>query len=141
MDRSALNFPTPAAFAPELYRLRAEVETLREENTQLRHELGAGDNLEFRAKCKAILGLRPAAAQLLHIVCKGKAQSQSALMLAYAGHKYESPAYPVIRVQMNIIRRALKPHGVEIHPVYGKGFRMTPENRLRVEELLGVTIG
>lgn len=133
--------PIHPMHAPEIIRLRGEVEALREEVRQFRDEFGAVPGDMFIVQCKAVLGLSASRAKLLSILLEGRARSNGGLLLAYSDGKRERPDVGLIKTLVANLRTALAPHGITIDISWGHGYFMTPEAREKVRALLGVVQG
>lgn len=118
--------------------LMEECETLREENRQLRQQLGLIGPTEKLVRCRDVFGLtRGQAEMLMALVRSGRTMSAEQLLDAAPSRDVvDERTAGLVHVQMVRVRRALRPHGIAIDSIRGLGFRLDEANRARVRELL-----
>jgi len=118
--------------------LMEECETLREENRQLRQQLGLIGPTEELVRCRDVFGLtRGQAEMLMALVRTGRAMTFEQILEAMTPRDRAAVRDDnLIKVQMSRLRKALRPHGIAIDSIRGLGFRLDEANRARVRELL-----
>ena len=57
----------------------------------------------------------------------------AALYVSKQGHK---PDPKILRETLRVIRRQLRPHGIEIQTVFGKGYTMPSKSKVKLKELI-----
>jgi hypothetical protein len=117
------------------------IEELEEENRQLRNLLGAEPQFEFVVACREKLDLQPAYAKFLSILVQGRIRTHEGLWTAYSATMHNPPALGIIKVLVVGLRKALRPHGINIKTVWGEGFLMSAEDRAKVRQILGMEAG
>ena len=108
--------------------LMDEVETLREENRQLRQALLCHDALPqawnlAKREAELFRAILAAAPHTLHY---------ERAMIALYGDRSDPPCVDGLSVLLNYLRARLRPHGIEIACQRGRGFYLDAENLARV---------
>ena len=108
--------------------LMDEVETLREENRQLRQTQFCPDTLPqaWRLSKREAELFRAILAAAPHTLYRERA------MVALYGDRNDPPCVNGLSVLLNSLRAWLRPHGVEIACQRGRGFYLDAENLARV---------
>jgi len=116
-------------------RLREEIETLKEENRQLREDIVGIDSGLLRFLSKQQAGL-------LTGICKRTVAPYAFLDHITEEHgkynRYEGDRHQNLRTKVAVckLRHKLKPYGIEIGIMRGVGYFIDDENRTRLNELL-----
>ncbi|CAN7583295.1 winged helix-turn-helix domain-containing protein [Devosia sp. LjRoot16] len=117
--------------------LRDEVEFLREENRQLKERLGLSPDNQFFLEARYRLRLQPQVARVLAALMGSPMVSKGELLEAMCDG-WEERELKNVDVRIFHLRKALRPHGVEIETIWGQGYRLVPEMKTRVRQLLGL---
>lgn len=136
MPNAALRQPHHPSIAPELLRLRAENEELRETVRQLMDGLGADPDRDFVRRCRSVLGVTPSRARMLAVLLAGKVRDKESMLLAYAVNRRDPPEIKIVDTLVRYLRVALAPYQIQIQTEWGVGYFLTPENRARIIALL-----
>lgn len=128
--------PIHPRHAPEIIRLRDEIDLLREENRQLRDQIGASDDALFARHCRELFFISKSRARLLSILMAGKTQSREGIWLAYCNPAKDRPDIKIIDQQICSLRAALRPHGITIENVRCHGYHMSNASKALVTSLL-----
>ncbi|RYE48320.1 MAG: helix-turn-helix domain-containing protein [Hyphomicrobiales bacterium] len=115
--------------------LRDEVELLREENRQLKERLGLSPTTQFFLEARRRLELQPQTARVLAALIGGPLVSKAELLEAMCVG-WEERELKNVDVRIFHLRKALRPHGIEIETIWGTGYRLVPEMKARVRALL-----
>ena len=113
---------------------RARAEALEAENETLRYRLAEAMSI-FESKCKtpAEWGLTSQQARIFAALLSSEiATHQQIRSAAFFGAEETEWARQHIACQVTRMRAKLKPFGMEIHPVYERGYRMTGAKKIRV---------
>lgn len=112
-------------------RIVEENEELREQVRQLQELLG------LTIEVPLMLGLTGKEAALLGFLMKRDLVTKEAAMIVLYGDRLdELPEEKIIDVFVCKMRPKLAPVGIEIDTVWGRGYRMRPEMRAKLEALL-----
>lgn len=119
----------------------ARAEALQNENDRLRariEQLEAALGLTFLAPLE--WGLTGRQTRLFGALMAREILTKQAAMTALYTDVCDDdePQIKIIDVFICHIRRKVKPFGIEIHTVWGTGYRLTPESKARCLEQLGV---
>ena len=128
--------PIHPMHAPEIIRLRDQIDTLREENRQLRREIGAADDATFVRHCCQVFGVTKSRAHLLSVLMAAKVNSKQGLLLAYSDPARETPDIKIITTLVSDLRAALKPHGITIDTAWGQGYSVPAESKAKIRALV-----
>ena len=117
------------SLAPVVASLQDQVDTLIEENRQLRSLLGAADDDKaIKAYCVAFQ-LAYSQAQLLAIIAKARTASIDRILALYqTKHDGVGATVELIRVHVHYIRKQLAGSGVWIRTLWGVGYTMDAES-------------
>lgn len=117
------------SLAPVVVSLQEQVDTLIEENRQLRSLLGAVDgDKAIKAYCQAFQ-LAYSQAQLLAIIAKARTASIERILAVYqTKHDGVGATVDLIRVHIHHIRKQLAGSGVWIRTLWGVGYTMDAES-------------
>lgn len=99
---------------------------LRELNQILGQEWSAPAVLALTRSEERILGA---------LVRSGKLLSMPQLYTAIYGERLDPPEPIILNVHIHRMRKKLRPHGVEIANVWGRGYRIAPEHLERLNAL------
>lgn len=120
-------------------RLRDRIDYLEAEVAFYKDMLAVPTDAIFIATARAKLRITPRAARVLHILTFSKRTSKEAMHHAYTnGAESAEDDEKIIDVQVYHVRKALKPHGIDVETIWGDGYRMTPEAKAAVLALLGI---
>jgi hypothetical protein len=116
--------------------LRRRLELVEAENADLRHILGFSDIKPLKYKK---LGLAPSGCYLLAALMARPMGTYDGLMFAL--HQYDADARAdmdpkIVQVQVCHMRRVLKTLGIIVTTVWGKGYKLEPEEKLKVAALV-----
>lgn len=112
--------------------LEHQVETLKEKVAALEAELTEGR----KASLPACLRLTAKECALLKMLYERAQVTRMTLWNELYSHLPNGGPEPkIIDVFICKMRRKLKPHGIGIETIWGQGYRMTPENKARLDEL------
>ena len=115
--------------------LEAENETLREQNRQLKEEIG------LAAQPPAMFGLTTQEAAIFGVLLANRAPRKSTFMAAlYSDGAYDDEAEEkIIDVFICKIRKKLKPFGIEIKTNWGESYEIPEVSKARARELMAET--
>jgi two-component system cell cycle response regulator CtrA len=114
--------------------LDAENETLREQNRQLKEEIG------LAAQAPPMFGLTTQEAAIFGVLLANRAPRKSTFMTAlYSDGAYDDEAEEkIIDVWICKIRKKLKPFGIEIKTNWGESYEIPGASKARVRELMAL---
>lgn len=99
--------------------LRDEVDMLRERLRQLERVIGVP------ATVPKSLGLRPLEAKVLsHLIRVPEATKESMMLALYSDNANNPPAPEVVAVVVCRLRKLLKPRGMDIETLWGRGYKL-----------------
>lgn len=113
--------------------LARENERLRDRIEELEAQLGARDDDVDRLR--RVLGIAPQRAKILGVLLKRGTVSYESLMVA-VWRNVEARNADVVKQHIVFVRRALAPHGIRIETEWGTGYRLAPDMRARLRELI-----
>jgi DNA-binding response OmpR family regulator len=70
------------------------------------------------------------------LTTSGICTKESLYAALYVSRKGSKPKPQVIREAIRVVRKQLKPHGIDIENVFGKGYIMNNENKAKLRELI-----
>jgi two-component system cell cycle response regulator CtrA len=116
--------------------LEAENETLREQNRQLREEIG------LAAQAPPMFDLTTQEAVIFGVLMSNRAPRKSTFMAAlYSDGAYDDEAEEkIIDVFVCKIRKKLKPFGIEIKTNWGESYEIPEASKARARELMGAQV-
>ena len=110
--------------------LERENERLREENARLRRMQTEVDILP------PLFGLTGREDALVSLLLAKEVATKDQLHFALYGHEVDGGAEPkIIDVFICKIRKKLKPFGIEIGTMWGRGYRLDPEMKARMRSM------
>jgi DNA-binding response OmpR family regulator len=118
-------------FAATCKQLRVEVDTLKEENRQLRGLLFGDAEIPWDWRLS-----RSQAAILRCLIAKPEVRYEAIEAAIYADREPPENVIGVVRAQMRYLRLKLKPKGIEIHNRSGFGYCLDPSTRSRLKHEL-----
>jgi DNA-binding response OmpR family regulator len=112
--------------------LEAENETLREQNRQLKEEIG------LAAQPPPMFGLTTQEAAVFGVLLSNRAPRRSTFMAAiYSDGAYDDEAgQKIIDVWICKIRKKLMPFGIEIKTNWGESYEIPEPSKARARELM-----
>jgi len=111
-------------------KLETENEELRERVRILEDMLG----MTFDAPLQ--LGLTEKEAKVLGLLTKVDMATKDAIMFhIYADRPNEVPEIKVVDVFVCKVRQKLKPYDISIQTIWGRGYRLTTQDKAKLEEL------
>lgn len=107
------------------------VVALEAENEQLREKiLALEEMLGLRLEVPLVLGLTSHEAKLFGFLLKREIATKEQAMHALYGHLPNSDVeIKIVDVFVCKARKKLKPHGIEIETVWGRGYRIPPSSK------------
>ena len=110
---------------------RDEVVRLRDRVAELEELVGTAEAVTDKY---ASLGLSKKARQCLGFVVKRSVAPRESMYAALYGSRLEcdSPEIGVLNVWMSKVRKALRPHGIEIKKVHGVGWSMSAADKAKL---------
>jgi two-component system, cell cycle response regulator CtrA len=112
--------------------LRGEIETLQERIIQLEEVIG------LRFDSPLMLGLTPSEAKLFGALLKREFLTREALLICLYGSVPSDDEVEIKIVDVFIckLRKKLRPFGIAIETMWGRGFYMTPAAKAAVDALV-----
>lgn len=115
-------------------RLKAENEALQDRVTYLMDALGSTLAMRF----PSAWALTGSERVVLAVLVKRDVASRDAIMAAlYSDQFGDEPDVAICNVFVCKLRKKLRPLGIEIKSVWGLGWRIEPEAKARIRELMG----
>lgn len=118
---------------------RARIETLEEENRQLKATIAGLTGRNEARKARKAFGLTEAEASIvMMLVTCGEAEYGQLQSSIYTDRHLVEILDPdwAIRSHMKRIRRKTRPYGVDFETVYGMGYRMTEASRAQARRAI-----
>ncbi|MBB6306245.1 helix-turn-helix domain-containing protein [Xanthobacter tagetidis] len=113
-----------------------ELDRLREENELLRLRVDELEGILLRPSLPACVRLTRKEEQVLSLLLARPLVSRADLMTAlYSLSVDDPPSERIIDIFILRVRRALKPHGIEIQTRWGQGWFLTNEDKERLRAL------
>ncbi len=109
-----------------------ELETLREQNRQLRSLLA---DPVTTANVYRKLGVTGTKAELLALLMKHERVSREMAMEAIYGHQADQPGETIVNVMLTHLRKILGLHAVVVQNIWGIGWFISPEHKKLIREL------
>lgn len=99
---------------------------------QLEEELGVSNS------CHLPFDLTRSEAMVFGVLMKNRAVRKSGFMLALYGDRLaDPPDIKVVDIMVCKTRKKLAPHGIEIRTVWGVGYEIPEESKVRARQLMG----
>lgn len=120
-------------------RLRVDLDTLQEENIQLRERLDDLTGRSLATRARLLLGATKKESIILGLLVRCGFAAYSTLYDAIWDNLDEDqPERPDLRTHSHVkrLRRRLRPHGIDLRAVYGEGYAMDERDRARCRQLL-----
>lgn len=122
--------------------LRERVSLLEEENRQLKERLGIGGETELAVeKARRQFAVTPQAARLLVALVSAPMLRKEVIPEICSPRNWENIELQIINVLICRLRRALEPFGLEIHNIWGVGYRIDDPDRTVIRQMLGLGQG
>jgi hypothetical protein len=129
-DRGPLS---PNSYERQIAELRDQLEQAQETILQLEQILEARGINQYKG-VKLTKNQQTIVDMLL--MTDGTCTNKSLYAALYSSKEGYKPSSHVIRENVRVIRKQLKPHGINIENVHGIGYMMTSENRIKLGKLI-----
>lgn len=120
--------------------LREECDRLSAENSELRRLLRFDPEPSFVDLAKRTLGIQPLAARVLWALWDCKPKTQDHIFQSLYWDRLDAPEIKIVQVQVCKLRAGLAEIGAGFETLWGKGYRLDPENRAKIAAHIGIEV-
>ncbi len=116
--------------------MKPTYDQLQDRIEELEELLGTDD--DQLSKTKSRLGVSPLTAKTIGYMSRREFTTRNSLWIALYGmvNDNEQPEEKALDQWIFRARRALRPHGITIKNDFGRGWKISPEDRAKVHELI-----
>lgn len=115
------------------------IDMLQEENRQLRERIAKLEGGDDAARAIRVFRMSKRQATAFSMLLNRDADRWDLLSATHDDDRQMRLANPewAINTLIKHMRKRLRAHGIDVESVYGFGYRMTEENRLRARQIMG----